>query len=122
MNPQRKPYLSKVVLRGLQTIARRVTAREIDESTALVWINRMNLWHSLPSAVSEPHDAEVCLPDEVAGTAKVRLAVPAAGKTATKPLRASETSAASKPSLHPPQAIEALQPRRRPQRNERRPE
>lgn len=57
----RRPYLSKYVVAGLEDILSRVNPENVDESSAILWISRMIEWRKVESAKPNPQDAEVCL-------------------------------------------------------------
>lgn len=60
----RRPYLSKFVVVGLESLLRRTEARDEDEASAKLWIARMIEWRRLQSGQPDPQDADLCLPGE----------------------------------------------------------
>jgi len=57
----RRPYLSKYVVAGLEDLLRRTQPTNAEEASAIVWIVSMIEWRRLQSAQPNPQDAEVCL-------------------------------------------------------------
>ena len=57
----RRPYLSKYVVAGLEDLLRRTQPANSEESSAILWISRMIEWRKVESAKPNPQDAEVCL-------------------------------------------------------------
>ena len=60
----RRPYLSKFVVVGLENLLRRTEALDEDEASAKLWIARMIEWRRLQSRQPDPQDADLCLPGE----------------------------------------------------------
>lgn len=60
----RRPYLSKFVVVGLESILRRTEALDEDEAFARLWISRMIEWRRVQSGQPDPQDADLCLPGE----------------------------------------------------------
>ena len=60
----RRPYLSKFVVVGLENLLRRTEALDEDEASAKLWIARMIEWRRLQSRQPDPPDADLCLPGE----------------------------------------------------------
>ena len=60
----RRPYLSKFVVVGLESLLRRTEAQNEDEALAKLWIVRMIEWRRIESGQPDPQDADLCLPGE----------------------------------------------------------
>jgi len=60
----RRPYLSKFVVVGLESLLRRTEAQDEEEALAKLWIVRMIEWRRIESGQPDPQDADLCLPGE----------------------------------------------------------